>query len=261
MSVHTLAGRRTVAGAVAMTALLTPFLAASPAHAGGCDDPGQLSCGITVHEPGSPGGGGGSGGGSGGGDGGPVVAPDPVGLNPNQGQGFVQVPGNQAPLQPAAPATADLLASAMDTAEFPVPKVYTAPKGKTFVRLKTALWVDGFKVVKTDPITVGAQTVLATATPVSVTWNLGKPAGQDAITLTCDNAGSENGKTCNYTYQRSSASQPGGAYEITATITWNVHWTCQGADCDSAGGDLPPHPVPSPETPLIVGEIQTTTSQ
>ncbi|MDL4817630.1 hypothetical protein [Actinomadura opuntiae] len=256
MSVHTPAGRRALYGAIAATTLLTPLLAAPPAQAGGCDDPGQLSCNITVHEPGSPGGGGGgTGGGSGGGDSGPVIAPDPVGLNPNEGAGFVQVPGNQPPPQAAVPATADLVASAMDTAAFPVPTVHTAPKGKTYVRLNTSLWVDGFHVVKTDPITKGNQTVQATATPASVTWNLGE------TTKTCDNAGSENGKACTYIYKRSSAAAPGGSYKITATIVWHVAWTCVGADCDGPGGDLAPHPATSPPTPLVVGEIQTTTGQ
>ncbi|MFB4304059.1 hypothetical protein [Actinomadura sp. NTSP31] len=255
MSIHTPAARRTLSTVIAATTLLAPFLAASPARAGGCDDPGQLSCNITVHEPGSPGGGGGTGGGSGGGDGGPVIAPDPVGLNANEGAGFVQVPGNQAAPQAAVPATADLVASAMDTASFPVPTVHTAPKGKTYVRLDTSLWVDGFQVVKTTRLKVGNQTVQATATPASVTWDLGE------TTKTCDNAGSENGKACSYTFKRSSAAAAGGAYKITATVIWHVAWTCVGADCDGPGGELAPHPETSPPTPLIVGEIQTTTGQ
>lgn len=256
MSPHSPARRRTAIGALAGPALVIPLLAAAPAQAAPCHLSGSTgSCNGTVHQPGSPGGGGGSGGNSGGGGGGPVAPPDPVGLNPNQGQGFVQVPGNQAPPPPAKPATADLVAQAQAAAAFPVPVVHTAPKGKTYVRLRTSLWVDGFDVVKTQPITVGAQTVQLTGEPATVTWDLGE------ATQTCDNAGSEDGKACGYTYKRSSAGQPGGAYQITATIRWNVTWSCEGADCDAAGGGLGQQPMQSAATPLVVGEIQTTTGQ
>ena len=73
--------------------------------------------------------------------------------------------------------------------------------------------------------------------------------------------GSKNGKDCNYTYQRSSAGQPGGRYQITATITWARHVDLRGIRCDSAGGDLGNQTSTSPPTPLVVGEIQTNTGQ
>jgi hypothetical protein len=97
--------------------------------------------------------------------------------------------------------------------------------------------------------------VQLTGEPATVTWDLGE------TTQTCDNAGSEDGKGCSYTYKRSSAGQPGGAYQITATIRWNVTWSCEGADCDAAGGGLGQQPMQSAATPLVVGEIQTTTGQ
>jgi hypothetical protein len=255
MSPHSPPRRRTAMGVLAGTALVMPLLAAAPAQAAPCHLSGPNgSCNGTFHQPGSPGGGG-SPGGSGGGDSGPVAPPDPVGLNPNQGQGFVQVPGNPAPPQPAAPATADLVAQARAAAAFPVPVVHTAPKGKTFVRLRTSLWVDGFEVVKTKPITVGNQTVQLTGEPAKVVWDL-KEASH-----TCYTAGSEDGKACNYTFQRPSADQPGGAYQISATIYWNVTWACDGADCDEPGGNLGQQVMPSAGTPLVVGEIQTNTGQ
>ena len=40
---------------------------------------------------------------------------------------------------------------------------------------------------------------------------------------------------CGHTYARSSAGQPGGAFQATATITWDITW--QGAG--GAGGVLP----------------------
>ncbi|MFI6517269.1 hypothetical protein ACIBF1_17065 [Spirillospora sp. NPDC050679] len=136
-----------------------------------------------------------------------------------------------------------------------MPTVHTAPSGKTYVRIRTALWVDGFTTVATEPITVGAQTVQATATPKAVVWRLGE------TTLTCNEAGSKGSTSCGYTYQRSSAKQPGGAYRITATIVWSVNWTCTGAECDAAGGALSDLEMTSVPTPLTVTEIQTKTGQ
>jgi hypothetical protein len=42
--------------------------------------------------------------------------------------------------------------------------------------------------------------------------------------------------TCGHAYERSSAGQPGGAYRVTATITWDITWTSTGG----AGGVMPP---------------------
>ena len=41
---------------------------------------------------------------------------------------------------------------------------------------------------------------------------------------------------CGHTYTRSSAGQPGGAFQATATITWDVTWHGAGG----AGGALAP---------------------
>ncbi|WP_168444584.1 hypothetical protein [Actinomadura latina] len=229
-----------------------PLLIAVPAQAAPCNVTKRkhANCNKVIRTPGSGGGGTGTGGGTSG----PWVPPPPEGLTPDEAQGVIGIPGAPPPA-PAPPATADLVAMAQAAAEFPTPTVHTAPEGKTFVRLRTALWVDGFQNVQTEPITVGAQTIQLIAEPKSVTWNMGER------TFACSDAGTKNGKTCNYTYRQSSASKPGGEYRITATINWEVRWTCEGADCDSDGGALPPNPVPSPATPLVVGEIQTNTGQ
>jgi hypothetical protein len=251
MSAHTPIRRRTAAAVVA-TAMTAPLLVAVPAHAAPCKvtKNKHANCNKVVHTPGT----GGGGTGTGGGDAGPWVPPAPEGLTPDEAPGVVEVPGGNAPA-PAPPATADLVAMAQAAAEFPTPAVHTAPEGKTFVRLRTALWVDGFEDVQTPPITVGAQTIQLVAEPKSVTWNMGEK------TFQCADAGTKDGKTCSYTYRKSSASRPGGKYTITATINWDVRWTCEGDDCDSDGGVLPPNPVSSPDTPLVVGEIQTNTGQ
>ncbi|MFV2174654.1 hypothetical protein ACFHW2_32065 [Actinomadura sp. LOL_016] len=119
--------------------------------------------------------------------------------------------------------------------------------------MQTSLWVEGFTQVQTAPVTAGDQTVVANAVPVSVTWSLGEK------NLVCNDGGSRNNSGCTYTYQRSSAGQPGGSYKITATIAWEVTWTCDGSDCDAASGDLGQETRTSVPTPLVVGEIQTNT--
>ncbi|MFI0451092.1 hypothetical protein [Actinomadura sp. 6N118] len=109
--------------------------------------------------------------------------------------------------------------------------------------------------VSTPPLTVGAQTIQITATPSKVVWNLGEKA------LECLGAGSKDSDFCSYTYKRSSAGQPGGAYQLSATISWDVAWTCNGADCDAGGGTLDPLELTSVPEPLVVGEIQTRSRQ
>ncbi|TDD72160.1 hypothetical protein E1293_33085 [Actinomadura darangshiensis] len=258
MSLHTPTRRRAAHAVITATALTIPLLSAFPAQAEGCNVvPGKGpkkvgSCNLVNRKPGT-GGGGGTGAG-GGGNGGPVAPPPPVGLTADEAQGFVPV-GNTVIPQAAPVTTADLVARAQAATEFPVPVVHTAPADKTYVRLRTALWIDGFGDVETEPITEGAQTVQLVAAPKSVTWDLGEK------TLVCDDGGSKNGKTCNYRYKRSSAAQPSGSYKITATITWDVSWTCEGADCDPNGGNLGPTTMTSEATPLLVSEIQTNTGQ
>ena len=39
---------------------------------------------------------------------------------------------------------------------------------------------------------------------------------------------SEPSPTCGYTYTESSAGGPGGAYTVTATITWKITWSGGG---------------------------------
>ncbi|RFS84800.1 hypothetical protein D0T12_14865 [Actinomadura spongiicola] len=253
MSPTILIRRRAASGAITASALVTgalvvPVLTAAPAF--GCQKPaGKMFCNAESTKTGSSGGGGGTGGGSG--SSGPLAPPPPEGLTDNQAIGAVAVPGGAAPPVAAAPNTFELVQSAMTGKKFPVPTVHTAPDGKTYVHMRTSLWVEGFDTVRTEPIRAGDQTVQATAQPTSVTFDLGEKK------LVCRNATSRDGTACHYTYKRSSAGQPGGRYEITATVSWNVTWTCQGTDCDSSGGDLGEQTMTSQPTPLIVGEIQT----
>ncbi|WP_157430504.1 hypothetical protein [Actinomadura macra] len=183
-----------------------------------------------------------------------MAPPPPEGLNDNEAVGVVPVNGGPPPAV-APPSTAELVEQALSTKAFPVPVVHTAPNGKTYVRVRTSLWVDGFAPVQTEPVSAGAQTVQATAQPASVEWDLGEKK------VTCADGGSKDGKTCHYVYKRSSTGQPGGSYKITATVRWHVSWTCAGAECDAGGGNLADRTETSQPVPLVVSEIQTNTGQ
>ena len=229
--------------ALAATALTTPPANADPCsvQAGG----GTFDCSRAT--PGGVGGGGATSGSTGGGG-----TTGEIPTLPGAGDGGLTVPDATAPEPPPVP-TITLAQQARDSAQVPTPRVHTSPESRTYVRVQTALWVEGFTAVSTNPISVDGQTVQATATPKKVVWNLGE------TTLTCGGPGGRNDLSCSYTYQRSSHRQPGRAYRITATIYWGVTWTCQGPNCDAPSGTLDDIPMTSAPTPLVVDEIQTNT--
>lgn len=247
--------RRIAAGTVMSAALISPVLQAPAAQAAPCviviNPKTKVPHCVALGGGGSGGGGGRPGGGPGGS--GPVEPPTPDGLAPDEGIGFVGVPGQ--PPQAAPITTGQLLEMAMTAAPLPVPKVHTAPSDKTYVRLRTSLWVEGFRDVPIPPVSAGGQTVAANAEAVGVDWDLGENK------LACDNGGSKDGKSCSYIYKRSSTGQPGGSYEVTATIKWRVTWTCTGSGCEAPSGSLGLVTMTSAPAPLTVGEIQTNTDE
>ena len=144
---------------------------------------------------------------------------------------------------PAPPDPAVLAALARQTLGLPSPVIRSSPAQNALqlTNLPTWLWINPAEwVPESKTATVPGESVTATATPVSVTWHPG-----DGSTVTCQGAGTpytsaDNpaaaSPSCGHTYTSSSAGQPGGAFQVTATITWDVTW--QGAG--GAGGVLPP---------------------
>jgi hypothetical protein len=135
------------------------------------------------------------------------------------------------------------------------PTIAWSPNPRTFVKLRTGLWLSSGYVNYTHPLEVDGQTVVATATRKGVDWDLVESR------IHCDDGGAPDSTTCGYTYLRSSASQKanssGGAsgkYHVTATITWTVTWACT-AGCTGGGplDDL----TQAGEANVPVGEIQT----
>ena len=58
---------------------------------------------------------------------------------------------------------------------------------------------------------------------------------------------------CSYTWTQSSAAQPDGAYEVTATVYWQVAWTATGAP---GGGNLGQIAGPAARVAVRVAESQ-----
>jgi hypothetical protein len=149
---------------------------------------------------------------------------------------------------------------ALDQMSLAVPEIGMAPQApqRTTVGLETWLWVpDGQMGSMSHTVTAGPTSVTATARPTRVDWDLTEGA------TSCFSAGREwipgsSGLTtdCSYTFTTLSADQPDGTYAVSATIAYEVTWTCTGV-CLSDGGDLGEAPSPTSNTGIEVIERQT----
>jgi hypothetical protein len=115
-----------------------------------------------------------------------------------------------------------------------------APGALQLTGLPVWLWMaPGDWRPQSKTVRVPGDSVTATATPVLATWSMG-----DGNEVACAGPGTPYGggnpaapsPTCGYTYEQSSAGQPGGAYRVTVTITWDITWTATAG----AGGALAP---------------------
>ncbi|WP_395110232.1 hypothetical protein [Actinomadura sp. SCN-SB] len=93
-----------------------------------------------------------------------------------------------------------------------------------------------------------------TASPQSMSITPGTGLGQ----VTCPSGGTPytagarpQPSSCTYAYTASSARQPSGAYQVTATVSWGGTWRGSGG----AGGALTPIAV-SESFPLRIAEGQ-----
>jgi len=138
----------------------------------------------------------------------------------------------------------------------PVIRSSPAPGALQLTELPTWMWVaPAAWRPESKTAQVPGESVTATATPVSASWQMG-----DGKTVTCHGSGTPYAKgdnpassspTCGYTYTRSSAGQPHAAYHVTVTITWDITWTGPGG----AGGALPPL-FTAAAAPMRVAESQ-----
>lgn len=166
------------------------------------------------------------------------------------------------PAAPTGPTPGQVGQIAVSELNLAAPTVSTAPSGgKAIVNLESWLWINP---AQWQPITATAAvdgiSATATATPVSVVWDMG-----DGNQVTCDGPGvaynpsipdQDQSTSCGYTYQETSASGPNQQFMITATIEYDVTWKSVGV---VGGGDLGIIPGPSTPTEVTVGEIGTVT--
>lgn len=132
----------------------------------------------------------------------------------------------------------DLALMARAQLPLPLPQAQMSPSGEQTVHLETWLWVENWDV-QTRTATAGGVTATVRAAPVRQAWTFGADGEQE----TCHDAGraydlgrpsSAQRTTCSYTFRRSSAGQPGGAFQVEVTMTWAISWTSNVG----ASGDL-----------------------
>jgi hypothetical protein len=146
-------------------------------------------------------------------------------------------------VEPKAPSAVDLAKQAYGKLVPPEPIVRISPASNVpqLTGLPVWLWLpSGAWVPQSSMASAGGITVKATATPQRVVWSMG-----DGTTVTCagpgtpfpphpSGDGTAPSPTCGHTFHRTSATEPGGAFRVTATIVWRVDWTGFGP-----GGTFP----------------------
>ena len=117
----------------------------------------------------------------------------------------------------------------------PTPGIGTnpGPDADQVVRVPTWLWVQSGWAPLAATATAAGVTATVTAMPTRVVWNMG-----DGGSVTCAGPGvaydqsrpaSEQHTDCSYTYQHTSAGQPGEQFTVTATVYWTVTFTSNAA--------------------------------
>jgi len=183
-------------------------------------------------------------------------------------------PGGQVTRQVVAvpgPDPAVLAQQARDALVLPRPEIHTAPpeviggttaaaagRRDAVTLFPTWMWVgDGTWGPRSESVSVQGVTVTATATPKQTVWTMG-----DGTTVVCEGPGTpfrvgqhdpaaQSPSGCDHTYTRSSDHQPDDAYQLSATVSWAVTWTVNGAP----GGTLDGFSLTA-SVPLRVIELQ-----
>lgn len=164
----------------------------------------------------------------------------------------VPVPRDAPPVDPTV-----LRDEAIDRLALPQPSVAMNPSGDQVVHVASWLWIDGaIWQPHTESVSAGGVTTTVTASPQRVVWDLG-----NGDTVVCDGPGvpydtsrpaGEQSTDCSYTYRHTSAGQPDDAFQVTATVQWQVSWSVTGAP---GGGALPALFTSSPVA-VPVAEMQ-----
>lgn len=162
---------------------------------------------------------------------------------------------------PVSPAV--IAQQAISKLQLPTGTIEMAPPTNRdqLVHVASWLWIDRATWhAFTATATAGPVTATATAAPLKVVWSMG-----DGDQVTCSGPGTPydpsqpNASTdCSYTWPKSSADQPGGVFEVTATVYWQVTWAAAGAP---GGGNLGAVAGPPARAAVRVAESQGINNQ
>ena len=138
----------------------------------------------------------------------------------------------------------------------PAPQIASSPTGDQIVNLPSWFWIPNWQPI-TGTATVGGVTVTVTARPSSALWSYG-----DGATSTCApgiewSSTADPGRACTHKWRRSSAAQPGAAYQLSVTVTWSASFTVSGG---TGGGALTPISRTT-TAPVRVAEVQALTDR
>lgn len=173
-----------------------------------------------------------------------------------------------SPKSPPGPPPAAVLAQRAESMlQLPTMKSGSngGPSHTTYVGLPTWLYVAGqWRALTSPPAAVAGRSVMATATPVSVSWSMG-----NGSSTSCNGPGAQfnsadpNHPPCGYTYRVDSSGQPqtGSSvndryFTVRGTVTWSISWACTG-NCDENGGNLPALTRQTTPMPLRVFQVET----
>lgn len=171
---------------------------------------------------------------------------------PDGSTDLIPVPVGEPAVDPTV-----LRGEAVDRLALPAPAVGMNPPGDQVVHIESWLWVDkAMWTTYSESVSAGGVTTTVSAIPLSVTWEMG-----NGDTVVCAGPGTaydpsrpaaDQATDCAYTYRHSSAGQPGEAYQVTATVEWEVSWSVTGA----AGGGALPAMLTSSSVGVRVAEMQ-----
>jgi hypothetical protein len=177
----------------------------------------------------------------------PVLGTPPWWIPPGSGPDGVPDPGT-------------LAQSAVGSLGLKTANVRLAPQypAQEIVGVPMWMWVPGEQwQTLSKTVSTALTAVTVTAQPDRVAWDMG-PDTVNCYTagrVWADGMGDDEVSPCRYAYKKTSKFQPGGVFEVTATIKYQVDWTCTGV-CTQASGTLGIVDAPSG-----VGQVQVVQRQ
>lgn len=126
---------------------------------------------------------------------------------------------------------------AVEQLDLVAPEIQLNPPGDQLVGLPSWLWLDTPWAPAEATASVSGVAATVRATPISVRWDAG-----DGTVVDCNGPGVAYDATrevepptaCVLVFTRSSADQPGGTFDLRATVTYEVDWSTD----DGSAGEL-----------------------